>query len=452
MLPRWSIPVNSLCRGRSRSAHPTWRWTGLILLCFAFVAGSYIFFHLARLSRGYYGPSALPSITHDIAESISPGQQRLVIILPVDSPSTNLCKLISSAVALGYPAPVLVNWHRDYHQDVNGVGPSQLGKITGVLEYLQWATGQEASEAGRLAENDLVLMLDAHDVWMQLPPEILISRYYSSNARANRRLAEEYRLQNPDVVRQTIITAAQKGCVAPRDTISDMHCNDVPESTLPADVFGFFTDYTFGRWRYMRPRFLNSGSFMGPAGDMLRYLERVKEKMDQDIQKMTSPDDLGGDQGIFAEVFGEQEVVRKRLLTRDGGRTEAREDPATAAIERFDFHIGLDYEQELFYPTCYSENGGAFVRVHNLSELSEESSLAGVSPPRLQDLPMNIATSARPLENLGDKDRKGWGEVPLYADLWTTSIPAVLHHNAWRHGEKERRVTWWHRTWAAFPL
>ncbi|KAI8723181.1 hypothetical protein NCS52_00173400 [Fusarium sp. LHS14.1] len=380
--------------------------------------------------------------------SISAGHRNFVIVLPVDGPSHDLCKVISSIVALGYPAPVIVNWKKDFHTDAEGIGPSQLGKITGTLNYLEWATGPDAPDQDKLGDDDLVLMLDAHDIWMQLPPSVLLHRYFSSNQRANKRLFEEYGFEE-GLMEQTIVISAQKGCVAPRDKISNLYCHDVPESTLPRDVFGFLTDYKIGRWKFMRPKYVNSGSFMGPAGDMRRYFKRVKDRMDRDLLEIDSNEDLAGDQGIFAEVFGEQELWRRHVHLDDFADDNAGRATAEWSRDEFEYHLGLDYTQELFYPTCYSEDGGYFVSVDNPATLEKQSGEAGVSPPRIRGVPADIYKADNPLSKLVEASDRNltWGEVPLYVDFWTKAIPVAIHHNAWRNGLKSRRSSWWDKTW-----
>lgn len=57
-------------------------------------------------------------------------------------------------------------------------GGSHLGKITETLKYL--STFNSSNDA------DLVMLLDAYDIWLQLPPAVLLSRY----ARLNRAVDE----------------------------------------------------------------------------------------------------------------------------------------------------------------------------------------------------------------------------------------------------------------------
>jgi hypothetical protein len=354
--------------------------------------------------------------------------------------------VIASAVALGYPTPVIVNWKDETDVLAGDETRSHLTKITGVLEYLQWAIDDNTTKEAALEEDDLVLILDAHDVWMQLPPSILIQRYFAANAQADQRLAMGSGSGFPDSFpRQTILVSSQKRCYAPRNSLSDLHCHELPTSPLPDGIFGFFTDSILTKYEYARPRYLNSGSFMGPAGDMRRYFQRVSDRMNEHLATNPSPDELSGDQGIFAEIFGEQEVARRTAMTsRAADPLRTRQD-----IEDSEFHIGLDYTQELFYPTCYSEHSGAFVKLSDSEAIIRDSAEAGVAPPRIHSLPGDIALAPNAfamLENSPARDQK-WASVPLFADFYTTSIPVVIHHNAWRNGLKDRQRTWWDRTW-----
>ena len=113
--------------------------------------------------------------------------------------------------------------------------------------------------------------------------------------------------------------------------------------------------------------------------------------------------------------------------------------------DEFEYHVGLDYMQDLFYPTCYSEIDGFFVALDDNDAVQDESSRLGVSPPRVHGTPTDIDEAESPLSSISTQFH--WGEIPLYADFWTTAVPVVLHHNAWRNGLKNRRVTWWDKMW-----
>lgn len=406
----------------------------------------YIFWLTVKILRrpALQAPNRKSLTSRNHFEGVPAGERRLVIILPAQSASVNLCKVIASAVALGYPAPVIVNWGLQQRADTSR---SHLTKISGVLDFLEWSTSDDAYGTSKLNENDLVLMLDAYDVWLQLPPEVLVRRYFAANRRADDALAIGHdHLADVDLPRQTIIAAAQKRCYAPHSEMTNLHCRKLPESTLSANVFGFLTDSTFFSYEYTRPRYLNSGSFMGPAGDLRRYFQRVNDRMEEYLARSPTSEQLSGDQGTFAEIFGEQEEWRRGLNAK--GMTEYTQRQHLTENE-LEYHVGLDYLQELFYPTCYSEHSGSMLRLQDSDSVRRESKQAGVSPPRLKTLPSDIISAPGPLARLEDSlnPPPAWDSVPLYADLWTTSIPVAIHHNAWRNGLKSRLETWWDRTW-----
>jgi len=339
-----------------------------------------------------------------------------------------------------------VNWKGENAVQAGDEARSHLTKISGVLEYLQWAMDSNTAKDAKLKEDDLVLMLDAHDIWMQLPPSVLIKRYFAANAQADHRLAlESGSAFDASFPRQTILASSQKRCYAPRNSLSDLHCHELPTSPFPDNIFGFFTDSILSKYEYARPRYLNSGSFMGPAGDMRRYFQRVSDRMNEHLAKNPSPDELSGDQGIFAEIFGEQEVARHRAVANYAAdNLRPRQD-----ADDSEFHLGLDYTQELFYPTCYSENSASFVQLSDSESIARDSAQAGVVPPRIQSLPGDISLAPNPFAMLEDSPARhqNWASVPLFGDFFTTSIPVAIHHNAWRNGLKDRQRTWWDRTW-----
>ncbi|KAF2449695.1 hypothetical protein P171DRAFT_440166 [Karstenula rhodostoma CBS 690.94] len=242
--------------------------------------------------------------------ALTPGQQKLVLVLPIDKSSQNLCKVTASAIVVGYPPLVLVNWQNDFHTDTKGIGPSQLGKITGYLDYL-------------------------------------------INQRANKRIAEQYGFFDKDLMQQTIIVSSQKAI-------------------------------------YVRPTIMNSGSFIGPAGDMRRYFQRVKERMEEFLDLVEASGRpqakvLGGDQGIFAEIFGEQEVWRETVKQEDFAEDAPHRDKAIAKRQMLEYH-------------------GYFVPLKDSELINEESQKAGVAPPRIKTLPGDILKAEPPLAKVADNE------------------------------------------------
>ncbi|WXC53853.1 hypothetical protein QX201_013496 [Fusarium graminearum] len=106
-------------------------------------------------------------------------------------------------------------------------------------------------------------------------------------------------------MQQTIIVSAQKKCFPPESSGSILHCDQLPDSPVRKDLYGPNTDRDPNEFHDNRPKYLNSGSMIGPVGDMRRYFRRVYERMQRGL---VNGKDLYSDQGIFAEIFAEQEL------------------------------------------------------------------------------------------------------------------------------------------------
>ncbi|KAI1020380.1 hypothetical protein LB503_006067 [Fusarium chuoi] len=358
---------------------------------------------------------------HDIAKLPSK-DRRLSTVLPANNPDHDLCKVITSALALGYPAPIIVNWGKTYDKSKGWKGGSHLAKITGTLEYLDSVSNPDTLDENRLEENDIVVLTDSYDVWFQLPPEILLKRYHEANRQANQRLASQWNGRGNLPMEQTIIVSAQKKCFPPPSSGSVLHCDQLPESPARKDLYGPNTDRDPEVFHDVRPKYLNSGSMIGPVGDMRKYFRRVHERMQRGL---ANGKDLYSDQGIF--------VSRK-----DKNFDVMHSD--------FEYHVGLDYTQNLFIPTVFEEQDGEIIALSNETGIAEKSVSLGIEP-RLDGVPDDIQSSTNPLNMHVLHDPADWGDMPVYADFYSTAIPVVVHHNAHKDGAKKRRYLWWDRIW-----
>lgn len=325
-----------------------------------------------------------------------------------------------------------------------------------MLFYPDEVTREDTEEGEKLRDDDLVLMVDAYDIWFQLPPDILLYRYHQTTRTSNARLAEQWGGYEDMPMNTTIILSTQKKCYPPPESMSNLHCGALPESPLKNDLYGFNTDMNPeldpNGYHNVRPKFLNSGSIMGPVGDLRRYLRRVKERLDTKLINAKHEHEIYSDQGIFGEIFGEQEIWRQWRLERHQSQDEdLPQNEGTAMIEQdFEYHVGLSYWQDLFVTTVFGEVDGDFVLLSNTSDIEEHSQQLNITPTRLLGMPEDMMKATKPFGDLlvGDADQgPEWSDVPLYADFFTTSIPAILHHNAHKDGLKEKRVWWWDRTW-----
>ncbi|UKZ71279.1 uncharacterized protein TrAtP1_012239 [Trichoderma atroviride] len=450
---------------------------------------SLFFSALSASNHMRYGPSPedrAPSsgvIGRQVIEALGPvpsrdsgGERRLRVFMPADSPHINLCKSVMSAVALGYPLPTLLNWSGEFNHPEWHFAGSHIAKLESFLSAIEELLGQTDLDGGA-DEHDLAVLVDAYDIWFQMPPSVLIQRYHRLNNEANERIRREWQgaqqnstsdfpMSPPE---QSIIVTTAKDCQPDWESGSDPHYAHWPQSPMPSDLYGQGTDQVLPllfdparKYKNIRPRCINSGMIMGTMGALRQALRRCKRKIETVAR---SGRQLWSDQALLAEVVGEQEMWREWMrdleTTWDGTMSkydfstlspEMRTIAAKALTgEQFEFGIGLDYNFTTIPATCSSEEDGSFIKFSDENAMREASLQAGVpNGPRITTLPEELTNQADtekgPLSNIL------WGNVPLYTDLFFGVTPVGIHHNAYIDGLKPKRLKqWWSKMWF-YPL
>jgi hypothetical protein len=181
----------------------------------------------------------------------------------------------------------IINWNQTFDDPAFVEGGSHLAKINGTAQYLY--------DLDETHDNDLVLMLDGYDAWIQLRPRTVVHRFFDINSRANKRIdaAFEGKSAEQTGVRQDIIFGVQKRCWP--WSADDPPCYAVPQSSLPSDIYGpeTDTDINDGLNPYVkyRQRFLNSGVAMGRVG-----VSAMRRMVDQALAQAPQDTNFGGDQ------------------------------------------------------------------------------------------------------------------------------------------------------------
>ena len=400
------------------------------------------------------------------------------LLIPASESNAKLCKTLLSSFVLGYPSPTLINYKKVF-EDNGWDNGTHVGKIRGVYDYLR--------DGANMADDDLVLIIDGYDVWFQLPPDIMITRYHSVVEDANKRLRHRYGTitrDKPDEpgqketvprYRQSVIFASDKICWPNQP--EDPACAAVPFSTLPKNIYGPQTDKDPESY-LNRPRFLNSGTIIGKVADVRAIYEYALIKVEEENRGTI------GDQFVFAEIFGEQEYQREILrqttrnefgwfLSKVWGDLDSPLD-ANMTIKpvspipgkNYEFSLGLDYGSELFQTMTHSSNDVEFVRYNDSSVLDDiqEKHISLHSIPFY--LPADLLKADDPfwyaspgnhskdpidgillpfsskLDTINDIEPT-WEEVPLATNLFVPSIPTLLHIN----GDKSLLSTWWSSIW-----
>lgn len=402
---------------------------------------------------------ALQTGNHSISAG---GDRRLRVFMSADSPHINLCKSAMSAVALGYPAPILLNWGGEFYPKEWYLAGSHIAKLESLLSVIEDLLARAEGEDSDAHDHDLAVLVGAHDVWFQLPPSVLIQRYHQLNREADKRVhrrwqdaqgfAADFPIQSP---KQSIIVTAAKDCHSTTESDSDPHY-----------MYGRGTDkvsstpsYPAREFDKIQPRCVNNAMVIGTMGSLRDALIREKAKVETIAHRGRQ---LWSDQPLFGEVIGAQETwrewVRELGATWNGTTSEnflsklARDvrEIAKASMhgERFEYGIGLEDSFSTISPTCSAEDRGDFVRINDVQAVQEASVKAGVpyEEVRIRGVPGELSQKM-----VGPKQLEAveWGDVPLYSDFYLGVTPVVIHHNAYPDGPKRktRLVEWWSKMW-----
>lgn len=245
-------------------------------------------------------------------------------------------------------------------------------------------------------------------------------------------------------IKQSVIFGAGKSCM-PNEPLS-LACRAIPE-------------YPLQPGSKSEQRYLSSGFAIGPVADMRILFQRAAEK----AQVWATPDpDV---QAVFSTIFGEQEFQREALRkqhetifdklhtkasirkTKSGSRiktvanaTALQTDISTMNSQpgvSYEFGISLDYLSEIGHATADAKSDGQWLKYSDpLSTLqaqarSEQSDQAciyngnGELPNDILHSPLPFPIEAGPGVSLN----KAWTQLPLYTNLCTGQIPAMVQHN-----------------------
>ncbi len=355
----------------------------------------------------------------------------------------------------------MINWGKDIRHDTWKANGTHIAKITGILEYLDRLRNEN--------EYDLILVADGYDTWFQFGPQVIKARYSqitkSLHERTKAMMGERAVLA--EGITQSVLFSAQKDC-GPRTRLDDIGCYGQLESPLPKDLFGADTDKLDSKLNlplHFRSHFLCSGVIMGTVRDMRRMMVRATEKMETFPHK-------GSDQAIFNQIFGEQnyqrEVMRLRHRTLrerilEGfnkalgrvGPSLTDPHPTRKQMEKLDgapldFGIGLDYWLDIVHSTVLSEWDVSWLTTADVEATKSQQIKLGHPNPKVTRVPNDVLEGPLPFEGLPNnagssrgKMVSQWPELPLYSNMYTGTMPAIVHMN----GGKWMRKSYWDRMW-----
>lgn len=437
-----------------------WQWAGLagfliIALITLFQYGLPIARQPISVPLDFNATAAVenPTVTLDLANA-SLGTSKFHLLIPATGSNHQLCRTVASATILGYPVPVFNGWKQEGDLDAS---KTHLAKVRNVMLYLESLPAS--------SDDDLVLMIDGLDVTFQIPPDVLIQRYFAINKAASMKIAARFgneyieSLSPADAPRQSILFGPEKVCY-PTDW-ARVGCWAVPQDIgIPRGAFG----PDDGQLSHNLPRWLNSGTIMGPVGDMRRLfaatLDHIKDFYDPNQEFSDS------DQKYMSDVWGVQEYYRsvKEFELFFHGDVDPnvvvptgepdRVVPPYAQDQTKELHVGVDYRSGLFQTNAGSEHVVEFL-TYNETGASNTTSAARVTrniseSPNFKPfkilLPANVAKSIsallRSIAHAVDPI-PSVSELRLGTNIVTNNIYGMYH---WT-GEKDNMDTLWGQMW-----
>ena len=414
-------------------------------------------------------------------------KSKLHILLPSTQGNVKFCKTLMTMTLLGYPAPTIIGW--GFEDSSNGLkgGGSHYMKITNSLAYIE---NHERNGTPDF-EEEVVFMLDAYDIWFQLPVETLLARYEKvlreENARVAHRMGKAY---HNEKIESGVIFGAGKRCIPNMPyTIS---CYPVPDSPVPHDVYGDATDSQFGvsSASAYRARYLNSGFIIGKVKFMRPLLKKAQEKMEICKDQKPREDDVrnwsghcysGSDQSIFNEMLGEQEYHREVMRRHHRGIFDDMldkmipgragawpkpyyvygalvKDPLSPEFPHnqhnttllpgkpFEFGMALDYFYDLGHQAINAERDVFYVK----HDKPLKGQLGRFSPfdcrNMRSNMPDDIPSGNVELLAADPSGPKTWKQVQLMSEVCVDTVPVMIHHNAMnkKRIETEWSKPWWH--------
>lgn len=325
----------------------------------------------------YVGTGLSPNAASKAAKTNFNGRtSKFHYLIPASSVNVHLCYNTVSSAAARYPVPILLGWKGEGEYDA---AKTHLAKLRAIQDYLHGVSEDKGKN-----DDDLVLIVDGYDIIMQLPPEIMIERYFTIAAEADDRLARQLNLTVEEAhakgFKNTIFWGPDKICW-PGDG-NAARCWAAPVSNLGTKPFG--PNSGNGEMDYNDPRWLNSGTVIAPLGDLRRYIDEtmveIKHTYNEDFENSES------DQYYLANVWGRQEYYRileaeknkpeekekkdegegegeeKRSLERRDGDDEHVLPKKTSKDQKTEFHIAIEYESALFQTKAGYEKFFGFLK------------------------------------------------------------------------------------------
>jgi len=296
------------------------------------------------------------------ANILNSGGDPVHVLIPSNKFDRATCRSLFSHWVNGFPPPRILMY--DLKADW---ATFTTQKIPAFHDYLKTAK-----------DGTIIILIDGTDLWSQLPLEVMLDRY-----------------QRMTKNNKTALVSADKVCWP--NARDQPVCTDVPQSTLPDDVWGEGTGKSDPQ---TRPRWNNSGGIIGEASILRKMFEELRKGLDARAQPPWS------EQEVFNDVYAE-------LWKNPHNSTP--------------WH--LDFESNIFQTLVQAERDISFQ--WNID-------------PRTEPTTETKKVFQRTLDLQGLDMEGVWKDRPLVWNQISNTVPVILHLNGW---SKQLMTPFWKRMW-----
>ncbi|KAK2606407.1 hypothetical protein QQS21_003226 [Conoideocrella luteorostrata] len=281
-------------------------------------------------------------------DTLDPGvaMSRLHFLILASQPTLQFCYNLASAAVNRYPVPMLLGWNGQGEFDA---AKTHLAKLRTLKRYLHSLNSDE--------DDDLVIIVDGFDIIHQLPAEVILERYFEVAEKADAHLAQRLAIPREELlernIKQSVFFGPDKVCW-PRDARA-ARCWAAPASTLGANAFG--PDRGPVDITSKDPRWLNSGTVIGPIRDIRRVVDVTIEEIGATYDTEFWQSD--SDQYYLSNVWGRQEYWRNPVVLNE---QQVREGPFDGIIpekktehQETELHMAVEYGSSLFQTKAGNE-------------------------------------------------------------------------------------------------
>ena len=369
--------------------------------------------------------------------------ERLHLLAPATGPNLDFCKYLLSNTILGYPDPICIGWDGRGHWDGRD---SHLFKMSEGLAYLNSIPKEQ--------DHELLLLFDAYDIWMLLRPDVIISRYNKIMKEQAEALEKEGLLgldNRGEPISNTLLFAADKICW-PR-AYFDAGCWAVPDTPMPKNQYGPDTDHSM---TMNRPKWLNSGTLIGPIGHMRDLFNATMENIERNWFDGFDHLVKNSDQYYLSDLWAEQQITRRKargddvkaplLGHNDDGSDRYGTLPDIPDDRRTEYHLSLDYNVEIWQTAAGFMEVLGWMSFNNTTPQDPQHEGLRKRLDQLE-LPDDIKRTRGPYDTPTPRDdlptEKGWEDVILGVDKVLHNVWPLYHLT----GDKNYRDRWWHYVW-----